>query len=409
MKRYNTGYSNDRYVLVAVSGGPDSMALLDILYRCGLKVVACHVNYQRRPTAKRDENIVKTYCQKREIPFEVTYPIYQNNNNFQSWARDVRYDFFNDLKDKYATNILFVAHHLDDYIETLYMQLERKAYYDHYGIARISHHHDLLVLRPLLHYLKATLERYCQIRAIEYGIDESNLSLAYHRNEIRHEKLKDMSYMTKLRLFKKVEDINAQRDHYINTLRIKYQKDEYLVSEYDMIIDKDSFWRIKIDRKIAKEQLADLEDKMHNDNVFIIIKDRIIEKYRGRIYIKDTPKDYSYTYDGYMLDKKEYYSLCAEGDSFHCATLKEEDYPITIRNFNVHDKIKMLYGTKKVNRWFIDHKIPKYRRISWPIVINKNGEVIFVPGIGSDLAHYSIKPNFFMIEYGNMEDRENAC
>lgn len=81
--------------LVAVSGGPDSMALMDYLERQDVDYVVCHVNYRHRPTADRDENIVRQWCKEHNREIRVLYPVY-TKGNFEGWARDVRYQFFKD-------------------------------------------------------------------------------------------------------------------------------------------------------------------------------------------------------------------------------------------------------------------------------------------------------------------------
>ena len=90
--------------VVACSGGPDSMALLDQLNKQG-------------DTADRDEKIVKEYCKKYDIPVRVLYPVHEKGN-FQAWARDVRYAFFEEVADEFDTKLLYVAHQMDDVIET---------------------------------------------------------------------------------------------------------------------------------------------------------------------------------------------------------------------------------------------------------------------------------------------------
>ncbi|MBQ1508506.1 MAG: tRNA lysidine(34) synthetase TilS, partial [Erysipelotrichaceae bacterium] len=78
-------------------------------------------------------------------------------------------------------------------------------------------------------------------------------------------------------------------------------------------------------------------------------------------------------------------------------TLKKEDFPVTVRNVREGDRIKMRYGTKKISRFFIDRKIPWEKRMSWPVMANKDGTVVFVPGMGCAQTHHSIHGNCFMI------------
>jgi tRNA(Ile)-lysidine synthase len=82
-------------------------------------------------------------------------------------------------------------------------------------------------------------------------------------------------------------------------------------------------------------------------------------------------------------------------------TVRETDFPLTIRNVREKDRIRMRFGTKKVHRFFIDRRIPLCFRDSWPIAENAAGEIILVPGLGCDRNHYSIWPDFSVIQYSH--------
>ena len=86
------------------------------------------------------------------------------------------------------------------------------------------------------------------------------------------------------------------------------------------------------------------------------------------------------------------------GDDFHGVTLSADDFPITIRNYHEGDFIKMRYGTKKLNRYFIDHKISYRERRSYPVMVNRNNEVVLVPCIGSNVNHYSKHHSVYMLK-----------
>ena len=92
-------------VIVAVSGGPDSMALLDMLYQSNkYECIVAHVNYQQRDSAERDQNIIKEYADKHGLMFEVIRAPKTVKGNFQAFAREFRYQFFIDLHHKYKCN-----------------------------------------------------------------------------------------------------------------------------------------------------------------------------------------------------------------------------------------------------------------------------------------------------------------
>ena len=108
--------------IVGVSGGPDSMALLDLCRRHRVSVVCAHVNYHHRPTADRDQQIVEAYCRSYAIPFYSLDPVKETSGNFQAWAREARYAFFARLADQEAAAGVLIAQHLDDFLETALLQ-----------------------------------------------------------------------------------------------------------------------------------------------------------------------------------------------------------------------------------------------------------------------------------------------
>src|SRR4051794_21818794 len=119
---------NNFYVL-AVSGGPDSIFLLEKMRCEGYNFVVAHVNYKKREDSDYDEKLVRDYCQKYSLPLEV-YQVKgsecNSTSNFQDQARQIRYDFFQKLAKQYQTKYIVVAHHNDDHCETYLLQKRKK-------------------------------------------------------------------------------------------------------------------------------------------------------------------------------------------------------------------------------------------------------------------------------------------
>src|ERR1700753_777516 len=134
MKRDNNTLAKNKLHILAISGGPDSMFLLDNMRNSGYSLVVAHVNYKKRPESDQEEKLVKNYCQKYFLPCEV-YQVqdseYNSKSNFQDQARKIRYNFFQNLADKYQTNYIVVAHHFDDHLETYLLQNQRKSLVDY--------------------------------------------------------------------------------------------------------------------------------------------------------------------------------------------------------------------------------------------------------------------------------------
>ena len=122
----------------------------------------------------------------------------------------------------------------------------------------------------------------------------------------------------------------------------------------------------------------------------------MVRSYEVVQLVKDI--SYSYTFAHIQEFDCAYFKIRTEGTSMQAVTLSEEDFPITVRSPLPNDKIELRYGTKKVNRFFIDRKISHKERKCWPIVVNRVGNVIFVAEIGCDVKHYTVKPNCFVIK-----------
>ncbi len=204
-------FKNKKYV-IGVSGGPDSMALLD-MYKDQVKVV-CHVNYHFRKDSNLDQELVKQYCLAHNLELrikEIDPSVYQQSFNFENFARKERYSFFRQVANEYDLNDLLLAHHLDDHIETCLMQYNKKSLTTFYGIRQNNIVNCLKVFRPLLNKRKKELIDYCNQNNIKYVIDSTNNDLRFERNKIRFQlsKLTDQEFKQLVNKFKQLnQDLN---------------------------------------------------------------------------------------------------------------------------------------------------------------------------------------------------------
>jgi len=385
--------------LIAVSGGPDSMALLSMSLLKYELIEVAHVNYHKRESANKDEKIVREFCKKNNIKFYkkdcLTY-----EGNFQDYARVFRYKFFSEIIKKDKLNGVLVAHHLDDFLETYYLQINRGSIPHYYGLNKEVIIQDVKVKRPLLKYTKNDLLNYCVKNNIAYGIDESNLTDHYSRNKIRHSLIEKMSLKEKKELKKKIDLLNTKKSNKEKEIK-KYLNNKRIISieRFNEYKDKKDLLRYLIKEDLSNKYLEDLLKQINECESFeVLINDEYFVKEYGYLEVYKKEDDYEYVLK--RIDYKEYpfFKISNKGDDFIGVTIKKSDYPIRIRNFKKGDAIKMRYGTKKISRFFIDNKIrSKYRKL-WPIILNSANEVIMVPGIGSNITHYSDKHNMYVIE-----------
>ena len=390
---------NKKKYLVAVSGGPDSMALLDMSKR-KYDIMCCHINYHKRDSAKRDENIVRNYCKTNKIPFIKYDYVNKEKGNFQDLARVFRYKCFKEVINKYNLEGVLVGHHEDDLIETYLLQLDRKSNVTYYGLNKNTKLMGVKVIRPLLKYSKEYLINYCINNGIKYGIDESNLTNDYKRNKIRHEKVEKMSKNKRNEILKEIkyknyiqkEENKIVKDYINNQNHFNYK--EFMTCPYLK----------RLLRTLLYEDLSDkyldeiIKALKSNKNLELIIKDKCLYKEYDYIEVGSIVLNYSFKINKLEYINHKYFKLSKKGSSFEGVTVSQDDFPLTIRNVRNGDSISMLYGTKKVSRFFIDSKIPLSKRRTWPIMINSKGSAILVPGIGCDKNHYSSKHNIYMIK-----------
>ncbi|SHK94781.1 tRNA(Ile)-lysidine synthase [Rhodothermus profundi] len=184
-------------VVVGVSGGVDSMVLLEVLRRLGYQPVAAHVNYRLRGAdSEADEALVRQFCRQHRLPLRVAridLKTHAHGRSVQAVARSVRYAFFKRIAQKEGIDTVAVAHHRDDQAETLLLNLMRGSGLE--GLLAMRPKRKLgprcavWLVRPLLELPRAEVEAWAQAEGIPWREDVSNANLQYRRAWIRQELL----------------------------------------------------------------------------------------------------------------------------------------------------------------------------------------------------------------------------
>lgn len=193
IKKYNLIENGDKIVL-GVSGGPDSLTMLNILnkIRCNKKIefeiVVAHINHGIRENAKIDEEFVLDFCRKIDVPCYVLHTNIkklseEEGRGLEETGRKVRYDFFDEIKNKTSSNKIAIAHNTNDNVETIIMNIVRGSGLSGIkGIEAISGKY----IRPLIESKREEIEEYCGIEKLNPRHDESNDENLYTRNKIRN-------------------------------------------------------------------------------------------------------------------------------------------------------------------------------------------------------------------------------
>ena len=400
--------------LIAVSGGADSMALLDVLRKENYNLVVAHVNYKSRPTSDRDEEIVKSYCLKHNIDCYVDYPVKEVKENFEKWARNARYKFFKELYDRLSIDCLLLAHHRDDVIETYLMKKERKSVGYFKTLPKENESFGMNLVRPFYEQSKEELRKYCLENGVLFGDDETNFEPIYARNKLRIEKLSKLSEQEKDDLFKQIILENDEWNKNLNCLLEPFKNKESLTFSKLTCLDIDSQILIlydyinsylkdeELNEKLSRTRILDMLDKMKNkSSVSIKLKENIsLEKEYEKLWIKsDVFETYQFILNEYEELKTPYFEITNIGKNMEGIHVKEDDYPLTIRPYTNEDFIKIKDGHKSIRRLYIDKKIPKSLRVRLPILLNCKNKVLLIPSLYKEVERKSLQSNFFMIKY----------
>lgn len=174
--------------IVAVSGGVDSMVLLELLSKQGIDLVVAHFDHGIRPDSHKDEELVRQVAKRNELPFEASKGRLGAKAS-EEQARDARYEFLNAVKSKYRADKIITAHHQDDLIETAFINLIRGT--GRLGLSSITNNPD--IFRPLLDMPKSDITKYAIKHNINWREDPTNEDERYLRNFIRRQIMPKLS------------------------------------------------------------------------------------------------------------------------------------------------------------------------------------------------------------------------
>ena len=433
----------DGNIIVACSGGPDSMFLLHVLNSRGYKVICAHVNHNLREESKEEYEYVEKYCKDNNIIFEGTVLHDLPKVNTELVAREKRYEFFKILIDKYNAKYLFTAHHGDDLIETILLRIVRGSTLNGYsGFNIITDKKDYKIVRPLVYLTKDDITSYLEENNIKYYIDQTNYSDEHLRNRYRKNVLpvlKEEDKNVHLK-FLKYHEITQSYFDYINSK--VYEIIDDIVEDNILYIDKfnkvDEFLKDKILEEVIRPYYPDdlylINDNHINEILKVINSDKpnitlvlpgsnnniIIKKEYNKLIINtenNEIKEYDYTFDKtielpiggslkYITDKD--YKDDDKSNYIIRLNSKDVKLPLHVRTRHDGDKmnVKNMDGRKKVNDIFIDSKITEDRRKIYPIVTDSDDKIIFIPGIKKSNLDIPINEEYdIIIKYVREETR----
>lgn len=289
IKKYNLIQSNDKLVL-GVSGGPDSMCMLDTLLKIkkdesnplNFEIIVAHVNHMIRQEAKDDERYVEEYCKKNDIEFhKKSIDVKEMANNkkigLEEAGREARYTFFDEVLKKVGANKIAIAHNKNDNAETVLMNLFRGTGVS--GLKGILPCNGIYI-RPIIECERKDIEDYCEKNNLNPRIDKTNFDTLYTRNKIRNIVI---PYL--------IKEVNPNIVEGINRLsELIYEEEEYFNKIIPQLYNK---MLIKEDLKenliIINQKEWNKQEKVIKSKIILYTISRLINTTKGieKIHIED--------------------------------------------------------------------------------------------------------------------------
>jgi tRNA(Ile)-lysidine synthase len=421
-------------VVAAVSGGPDSMALLHLLKTMAqeepFRIVVAHVNHQfRGAESDAEAEMVRTVAADWGLPFEsasINVPAYMADTgmNKQAAAREKRYQFLKETAHRHACPLVVLGHHAGDQAETVLMRIIRGT-----GVGGLSgipfrrREEDLELIRPLLRIYKSELLAYCKRNEVPFAFDSSNADRHYFRNAVRLDLLPILEqYNPQLQSsLIRLADMAGADDDYMEAEALKIFRNETVEAGEGFRLARERFCslHVALQRRLIKLILSycanprQTVDFRHIEEIISAVSTEkpavarfdigdgwVLSREYDEVYIGPSlPEANSYRYDvrestgevviegtGDKLVFRRIKGPCpAIAGSRKDACFDEEllAFPLSVRSRIPGDVLLPygLNGSKKVQDMFVDAKVPRSRRDLLPLLVDAHGQVLWIPGM----------------------------
>ena len=406
---------NNQTVICAVSCGVDSMTLLDCLekhaFDLNFRIVIAHVNHKKRAQSEIEEEFIRAYSKGKHDIEVLSLENYDLESNFQKKARDIRIEFFKDVALKYKAKYLFLAHHLNDDMETTFLRIMRKGSLESIsGINELSSYGDLIALRPFMRVLKKDIYEYARENSIKYFEDSSNSLDDYARNRIRHNIIPEffkendsfdeaylnfkesLNYASSLIISKRNEFISSYVTVYVDSF--EFLSDYFL--KLDLYMQKEVLFELLKDQSFGHNNIEEIIKIINSKKANLIInyKNICIIKEYNKIIISNDLYEKSDVFieinDFGIYDIND--SLSVEFSLLDEEIKKEKNiignidliwyngnkFPFVIRNRRDGDRIKLSNGSKKVKDLLIDMHASLKDRDNCLVLLDNQNEIISV-------------------------------
>jgi len=405
-------------IVVAASGGVDSMVLLHVLSEMkdvvGLTLVVAHVDHARRADSGLDARLVRQVAKAYGFAYEeMVLPSGENRGNFHAYARTERYLFFQRVAVLYGAAAVATAHHGNDHLETVVDRITRSdTPASLIGIQPNGFVDGVAVIRPLIEITKEALYAYAQAYAVSWREDPSNVADCYMRNRIR-----------KAIVPKLLEERNDVLVHVRNLSDALASDEAYFAMQVDELMSHvtssltgyemalswlrqvhPSLKRRLLTRLIPGLSKGALQDLMHfiaqaHTTARLDIGDqKVARKAYGALYLTTKQSTERGFYEvSLVMDEQVKLPTGEKVFLFQGMSEKSEKsnaqatylcynkirLPLKVRNRKSGDRIQLLNqkGHAKVKQIMIDAKVPVEQRAAWPIVVDQDDTILWIPGL----------------------------
>jgi len=419
----NKLFNNLDSILVAVSGGMDSVLLANLIKASGYNFAVAHCNFQLRgEESNADQQFCQNLAQQLEAPFHVisfdTLAFAETNKiSVQMAARELRYQWFEQIRQQFNYSVIALAHHQNDAIETILLNLVRGT-----GIAGL---HGILpksgvLVRPLMFMTREDVQHQITENNLAYVEDSSNASAKYARNKIR------------LEVIPKLKELNQELEQTFEKNLLHFRSLEILLNNKVQELKKALFLPFGDEIHISIDELKKLVPKQLL--IFNLFKDfgfnetaindleKALYKHSGRIFYSETyqilidrsnlvlskkvtnlPEQVTFEALDHQIDFGAYRLKIVNAEVKDIVTndrMKasiDSDkiiYPLTLRNWKEGDFFYPIgmNSRKKLSDFFINQKIALNKKTEIPLLVNGNNEIIWIGGYRPD-DRYKITEN----------------
>lgn len=403
----NQNITAENEIPVAFSGGPDSIFLTEGLIKLGYKPLLIYINYHDSPTVYIEEKIVKQYSQINKlklIEHEVNIP---DNVNFEDEARKIRYKFFSDVIKIHPNKFILTAHHKNDDIETMILQINRNNIVDYYGLKEKNDIFGVTVIRPILNYTKLEIIEYLTKNNISFYDDPTNYEQERQRNILRAN-LKNIDYNhyknLKISLNQKVKEEknkikNIANGKYISkkiysTLNDNEKKRllNFLLN-YNLGYSNSNLINICLMRLKSNKSFE--ENLKNNISLF---------QDKNNFFFGTTTDKRNYSY---IIEKEGYYKFKEFDIEIKLGNFNIKDFPIFIETPKQKDIIETNIKQNNVIKFLKHHNVPNFLINIFPIIKNKDKKIIYVP-FYEDIIENKIKINLKLITLKEHKDGKDV-